>query len=212
MELKKQLGHIFSVLIVLSFIASVIELRALNLFGFFLMLLIFSIIIFIYIFSKKITAAYFNAEEETQIWSIERYGFKKHKYFSKEVPMGIIMPIVFLVLTLGSFPWYASFQSEIRPGKYKQIKKEGLLSFVEMSENDFALISAAGVVSTLILAFFAYLVNMPLISKIAIQFAFFNMLPISNLDGSKIFFGNRGLWLILAAITLIALAYSFFLV
>ncbi len=212
MDIVKQLGHIFSVLIVLSFVASIIEFKSLSFSSFLVMLIIFAIIIFVYLFSKKLTSLYFQAEEESAIWSIERFGFKKHKYFSKAVPVGIVLPILFLVLSLGSVPWYASFQSDIKPGKYKSVRRGGLLSFVQMSEGDFALISAAGIISSLVLAFFAYLVNAPIISRLAIQFAFFNMIPISNLDGAKIFFGNRNLWIVLAVITLIALAYSFLLV
>lgn len=212
MEIIKQLGHMLSVLIVLSFVASVIELKTLSFSGFLVMLVIFAIIIFVNLFAKKLTAVYFQAEEESAIWSIERFGFKKHKYFSKAVPIGIVLPILFLILSLGTVPWYASMQSDIKPGRYKQVKRGGLLSFVEMSENDFALISAAGIISSLVLAFFAYLVNAPIISRLAIQFAFFNMIPISHLDGAKIFFGNRNLYIVLAVITLIALAYSFLLV
>jgi Zn-dependent protease len=49
-------------------------------------------------------------------------------------------------------------------------------------------------------------------SRLSIYFAFFNMIPISDLDGNKIFFGSLILWSFLAALVLIGLGYVFFLV
>ena len=43
-------------------------------------------------------------------------------------------------------------------------------------------------------------------------FAFFNMLPISELDGNKIFFGSIVFWSFLAILTLIGLGYAFLLI
>ncbi len=212
MEIRKQLGHILSVLIILSFIAAFVEIGDLNWGSFTTLLIIFAVILFVYIAAKKLTALYLQTEEDSKIWSFQRYWFGKHHYFSREVPIGIILPILVLIISMGTLPWYASLQSEVKPLKHKSVRRDGLLSFTEISENDISLISAAGVASVLILSFFAYLVNLPLLSRIAIHFAFFNMLPISSLDGSKIFFGNKPLWIVLAIITLIALLYSFFLV
>ena len=176
-----------------------------------MMLIIFAVIFFVSILSKKLTALYLQTEEESKIWGIQRYWFDKHHYFSREVPLGIILPILMLIISMGTLPWYASLQSEVKPLKHKAVRRSGLLSFTEISENDIALISVAGIASVLVLSLFAYLVNLPLLSRIAIHFAFFNMLPISSLDGARLFFGNKPLWIIMAVITLVALSYSFFL-
>jgi Zn-dependent protease len=213
MEIAKQLGHILSILIIISFIASVVEFQAISLAGFLVMAVIMGIIFFAYILTKKLTASYFRADEETRIWSIERYGLRPHHYFTKEVPLGVILPVIVLVLSLGTVPWYGCLQSDVKPNKYKQVRsKSSLLSFTALGDTDLALISASGIISSLVIAFFAYVINAPLLSKLAIHFAFFNMLPLGNLDGGRIFFGNRPLWMVMGVITLIALAYSFFLV
>lgn len=211
-ELRKEIGHIFSVLIVLAFVAAIVEFQSLTLFGFGIMLIIFALILFVYICSKKIAAGYFQIDEESSIWGVDKYGLRKKQYFSKELPIGIILPILVLVLSLGRIPWYAVLQSDVKPSRFKSVRRGGLLSFSEISDNDLAFISASGILSVLVLSFFAYLINAPVISKLAIHFAFFNALPIGNLDGGRIFFGNKILWLFVAALTLIALAYSFFLV
>lgn len=212
MEIFKELGQIISVLIILSFAASIVEFQSLTFFGFFIMLIIFGLIIFCYILAKKLTGYYFSVDEESRIWSVKRYGVKAHHYFNNEVPLGIILPILLLVLSLGTFSWYGCLQSDIKPRKYKQARKDGVLSFTELSDSDSAFISFVGIAAVLLIAFFSYILNLPLLSKIAIHFAFFNMIPLGQLDGTKILFGNRPLWLALSAIVLVALAYSFFLV
>ena len=178
---------------------------------FYTILAVFCVII-INILAKKITSFYLDSEIEVGFWKVERYGFKPSQYFKKAIHAGIILPILVLIISMGTLPWYASLQSEVKPLSHKAVRRSGLLSFTEISENDLSLISAAGVASVLILSFFAYIVNLPLLSRIAIHFAFFNMLPISSLDGAKLFFGNKPLWFVLGIITLIALFYSFFLV
>ncbi|MEK6919179.1 MAG: hypothetical protein AABW73_04015 [Nanoarchaeota archaeon] len=212
METFKELGQVISAWIVLSFVGSVVEFQSLTFFGFFIMLIVFGLILFVYLLAKKLTGYYFSVDEESRIWSLKRYGFRAHQYFNNEVPLGIILPIVVLVLSLGTIPWYASLQSDLKPRKYKQVRKDGLLSFTNISDRDSAFVSAAGVFSCLLIAFFAYILNLPLVSRIAIQFSFFNMIPFGQLDGTKLFFGNRSLWMVLSGVVLVALAYSFFLV
>ncbi|MFH1612733.1 MAG: hypothetical protein ABIB46_03245, partial [bacterium] len=75
-----------------------------------------------------------------------------------------------------------------------------------------AYIAAAGIFVNLLFAFLAYLIGFSEFAKLSIWFAFFNMIPISNLDGNKIFFGSKVLWSFLATITLIALGYTFLVI
>ena len=81
-----------------------------------------------------------------------------------------------------------------------------------MTEEHIGLIAASGIFANLFLGIIGYLIGFPLFAKLSIWFAFFNMIPISNLDGNKIFFGNLVLWSFLAIITLIGLGYTFLLV
>jgi len=43
-----------------------------------------------------------------------------------------------------------------------------------------------------------------------VYYAFFNILPLSDLDGNKIFFGNLVLWSFIAALVLIGMGYVLF--
>ena len=61
-------------------------------------------------------------------------------------------------------------------------------------------------------AVLGYLVGFTEFARLNIFLAFFSMIPISDLDGNKIFFGSQIMWSFLAAITLIGLGYAFFLI
>ena len=82
-----------------------------------------------------------------------------------------------------------------------------------MTEEHNGKIAATGIIANLFLALIFYFIGGNfgvLFAKLNIWFAFFNMIPISDLDGNKIFFGNLVLWSFLAIITLIAVGYTFF--
>ena len=81
-----------------------------------------------------------------------------------------------------------------------------------MTERHIGLIAAAGIAMNLIAAIIGYIINQPEFAKLNIYFAFFNMLPLSDLDGNKILFGNKVLWSFLAIITIIGMFYALFLI
>jgi len=172
-------------------------------------LLFFAIILIIYVGAKKLMAYYLESEEETKIWTFQRYGLYEKSYFKKPVPIGIILPFILSIISFGYIKWFAVTESEIRPTELRAVKRHGVLSFSEMTEWHIALISAAGIIPLFILAVVSYLINQPELGKLSIYFACFNLLPIGKLDGTKIFFGSRVLYAILIAIALISLSYVF---
>lgn len=169
-------------------------------------------VIFINILAKKITAYYLESEIQIKLWEIKYYGFKPKSYFKKPVPIGALLPIILSAITLGYITWFACLIFDVKPRIYRTAKRHGLYSFSEMTESHIALIAATGIFINLIFAIIGYLIHLPEFAKINIFYAFFNMLPISNLDGNKIFFGNLVLWVFLALITLIGIGYVFLLV
>ena len=80
-----------------------------------------------------------------------------------------------------------------------------------------AQIASSGIFASLFLAFLALLIgemfNFKLYSFANINFylALFNMIPVSSLDGTQIFFGSRIIWSVLAFICLIFALYAFML-
>ena len=175
-------------------------------------LILVFIILALNIIAKKAMAYYLDSEIEIKLWNIERYGFRPNQKFKRPFPAGIFVPIIFAFITLGTFKWMASLIFDVKAKVHRAAKRHGLWSFSEMTEYHIGLIAASGICLNLLAAIIGYLINQPEFSKLNIYYAFFNMLPISDLDGNKIFFGSRVIWTTLAIITLIGTSYALFLV
>jgi Zn-dependent protease len=166
---------------------------------------------------KKLVAYFLESEIEIDLWSFRRWGYKGEQQFKKGFPAGAFFPLLskIILFPLAGFVWMASLVFEVKAKVYHAAKRHGMYSFSEMTEWHVGLIAAAGIFVNLILAFAFYFIGGDfgmIFAKFNIWFVFFNMIPISNLDGNKIFFGNKILWSFLAIVTLIGLAYTFFLV
>jgi len=166
-----------------------------------------SLIIILNIIAKKITAYYFDSEIEMNIWET-----KKNR--KKPFPIGAILPLISKIIffPINSLVWMASLVFDVKPRIYKGAKRHGLYTFSEITEYHLGLIAASGIVINLILAVTGYLLGFPLFARLNIYYAFFNILPISDLDGNKIFFGNLGLWSFLASLVLIGMLFALFVI
>lgn len=183
-----------------------------NFSGFLYTLLAVFFVFLINILAKKIASFYLDSEIEMKMWEIKRYGFKPSRFFKRPFPSGILFPVIFAAITLGNFIWMASLVFDVKPKISRAAKRHGLYSYSEMAENHIGIIAAVGVIANLVFAIIGYLTGFPEFSKLGIFLAFFNMIPLSDLDGNKIFFGSLILWSFLAALVLIGLGYVFFLV
>lgn len=204
----KELLHILIAIIIIAFVMSF-----LRSFNFFLTMLLSALILLaINILSKKATAYYLGANTETKIWSMQRYWVYAKSHFKKPIPAGIIFPFILSVFSLGWIKWLAITEFDVRASKSRVTKKHGLYRFSEMTEWHIALIAAVGIFANLIAAVVAYILGFEEFTRLSIYFCCFNLVPISKLDGTKIFFGSIVLWSVLAAICLIGLLYALFLV
>jgi len=170
-----------------------------------------TIIVFINLFAKKITAYSYHSNIEVSIWNIERYGLSEGQHFKKPIPAGIIIPFIISLLSYGYFMWMALFEFDVNPSSSRTSRKHDIYKFSEMTDFDIGMIAAAGVIANLIAAIIGYILGFPDFARWSIYFAAFSLVPISKLDGTKIFFATRNLvlWIILSVITLIALGYAF---
>jgi len=201
---KKEISVFIVATLILGFCVSLADL---NWRTFLYGILSIFLILLINILAKKITGYYLESEVEIKLWQVKQYWFKSTYKFKRPTPMGIFLPIIFSVLTLGHLTWLASLIFDVKAKVYRAAKRHGLYSFSEMSEFHIGLIAAAGIFANLFIAFISYLINLPIemnFVTLSIWFCFFNMLPIADLDGNKIFFGNIVLWAFTATITLIA--------
>ncbi len=179
---------------------------------FLLILLPVFFVILINILAKKVSSYYLDSEIETNVWSFKHYGFHPKNHFKKAFPAGVFLPLIFSVLTLGNIVWLASFVFEVKPKVYRAARRHGLYKFSEMTENHIGLIAAAGIFANLFFAIIGYFIGFENFAMLNLGYAFFNILPLSDLDGNKIFFGNLALWSLLATITLIGLGAALILV
>ena len=202
----------FSIIIVISIILaltiSLIESLELFLYA----LLTIFLVILVNIFAKKIISFYLESEIEIKLWELKRYGFRTHDYLKKPFHAGAFFPIIITALTFGYVYWMACLVFETKPKVYRTAKRWGLYSFSEMTERHIGAIASAGIFANLIFGVIGYLIGFPEFARLNLYYAFFNMIPIGNLDGNKIFFGNIVLWSFLAILVLIGLGYALLLV
>lgn len=208
---KKEITNIIIVTLILAF-----AINFMNTFQVFLYTLgtVF-LIIMINLLSKKITSFYLDTEIETKLWEIKQYGFKAHQQFKRPFPAGAFFPIITTFLSFGHIPWMASLIFDVKGKVYRAAKRHGLYSFSGIAEDHIGLIAAAGIFANLVFAVIGYFIGLPKemnFVELSILYAFFNMLPISDLDGNKIFFGNLILWSFLASVTLAGLIYTIFII
>jgi len=207
---KKEIGIILIVSVFLAFaitLAKTTNYFLYTLLGVFIALLANAL-------AKKVAGYFFESDIEIKLWEFKRYGYTKKQKFKRSFPAGLIIPLLSKIVLwpLNGFVWMASLVFDVKPKPWRVAKRHGYYSFSEMTEDHIGYIAAFGVIINLILAIAGYFIGFPLFSKINIWLAFFNMIPISDLDGNKIFFGNLALWNVLAILTLLGMAYAFFLV
>jgi hypothetical protein len=176
-----------------------------------------SFVILLNIFTKKIIAYNLDSEIEMKIWEMKKIGFtgtSRFKRLKKPFPIGAFLPIISKIIffPFNSFVWMASLVFDVKPRIYRGAKRYGLYTFSEMTEYHLGLIAASGVVISLISAIAGYLLGFPLFARLSIYYAFFNILPVSDLDGNKIFFGSLVMWSFLASLVLIGMLFAIFMV
>ena len=169
-----------------------------------------AIIIGINILSKKIVASRLDADVEHEIWQVKRFGFHPGDNFKKSISAGILIPLFVTLVTLGSIAPMTVMTYETRALKRRAAKRFGFYSYKEMTDWHNGLIGATGIVSILALAIIAYLlpINIEYLSKLAVYYAFWNLIPLAKLDGTQIFFGSKLVWTALALITTIFTALA----
>jgi|TARA_Y100000310_G_scaffold345234_1_gene462977 hypothetical protein len=164
------------------------------------------------VLAKKILSFYLDSEIEIKIWDVKRYGFKPKRYFKKPFPAGAFIPIITTVFSFGYFPWLNGLVFDVKAKVYRAARRFGLYTFSEMTEYHVGLIAAVGIFANLFFAIIGYLINLDEFAKLNIYYAFFNLIPLSDLDGNKIFFGSIVLWSFLTTLVLIGLGYVFLVV
>jgi len=168
-----------------------------------------ALIILTNIITKKYAADYFNIKITYNVWGYQRYWFHTRSQFKKPIPMGLILPFFLSFFSLGLVKALTFLQFDYENNERKRmLKKTGRIRRVELNESDPALTAAWGFLALLILAILAAILKLPELAKYSIYYGAWNILPISNLDGTKLFFGNLFVWAVLAIIFLMSIVFT----
>tara|TARA_Y100000034_G_C6711807_1_gene314471 strand:+ start:97 stop:726 length:630 start_codon:yes stop_codon:yes gene_type:complete len=168
----------------------------------------FLIILSVNILTKKIVGNLLETNVKTKFWSIYQWGFRKDSHFKTKLPM-VWLPLIITLFTKGIFWWLAVLEFDVEAKTERVSRKHGLYRFTQVTEWHIAWIAIWGIIANLSLAIIGYLAGFELFAKLNIYFAMWSIIPLSNLDGSKIFFASRGLWMTLFTILLVFFGWSF---
>ena len=201
-----EIASILAATLVIALVISLIETTQIFLYTF----LIIFLIILINFFGKKLSAYYYDTEIKVKLWELKKYWFRAHDHFHRPFPIGIILPIITTALTLGLVNWMACLTFDVKKPVYKAARRHDRTdyNFSEVTEWQIGIIATWGLAANLIAALIAIKLGYPEFAKLNIYFMFYNIIPFSDLDGTKIFFVNRTVWsisvIIILAATIIA--------
>ena len=150
--------------------------------------------------TKKISSKYYNIKIEHKLWTIKQYGFRRKHHTKNPFPIGLIFPFLISFLSLGLIKMFTLIQFDAENVPTRRILKESgrwKQKRTEINESDLAFTAAWGFLSLILLAIIGSLINFPQLTKYSVYYGFWNLLPLIQLDGSKLFFGSPLTWVIL---------------
>jgi len=204
---KKEIGIIVLSSIILGFVVSDFQASKILLYS---ILSIFLIVI-INTLVKKIAGYYFESDVKIGLWEVQRYGWRAENKFKTPLPAGILFPLFFKVISLGKVNWLAFLTFDVDAKVSRAARRHDIYTFSELSEYHLGVIAAWGIAANLFFAVIGYLIGLPSgmnFVNLSLYYAFLNMVPVSDLDGNKIFFGSKILWSFLASIVLLGVLFS----
>ena len=138
---------------------------------------------------KKVTAHIYDSYVEIKHWDLTQFGFRKTERFKNPIPVWLFVPLVLVFITAGFIKWLAvtTFDTSAQASRARR-------AFAHVGEWDLAMIAVGGILFNIILAFLGQLTGATDFARINLMFALYSLIPFSNLDGAKIFFGSRLLW------------------
>ena len=176
-------------------------------------LAISAVIILISVCSKKLTAGNIDVGIKLKIWEFQRYGLAAKQKFRSPFPIGLLLPLILVIISNGMLKFLAFLQFESKALPAKAVKKYGLRRFSGIMEWDDALIVFYSVLPLMILAIAASFFDSAFfnsLSRYSMFYVISNLIPISQLDGTKLFFGSRPLFVFTWILAVISSFFAFF--
>lgn len=165
------------------------------------------IIILVNTFAKKFFASNLETDVNISLWTWYQYGMGQKQHFKRPLPM-IWLPIITSLFTRGVLIWTPLINFDVSPRPERITRRHGLYRYTEVTEWHIALIAAFGIIANIVIGVVGYFAGYELFAKLSVLYSVWNLLPISNLDGSKIFFGSRNLWFAMIVLVLAVFFWS----
>lgn len=166
------------------------------------------------IIAKKIAAYYFDSEAEIKVWHLQRWGYYQRSYFKTPKPVGLIIPFILVLASAptGFFKLLTFLQTDVKATIKRVAKRRGGLNrFAEMTEWHNGYIVSIGFFANLACVLLPYLFGeydiLRDIAKFSVIYVICNMIPLGQLDGTKILFINWKFWVFLWVLVVISLFF-----
>jgi len=207
MDFKKPFNEFLLILLVTIVLGVSFTYPSKGLSGFLSFFVIFFSIIVINTLAKQFFAYNLETNVNLKLWTIYRFGLLKRMHFKNPLPM-IWLPIITSLFSRGVFVWLPLLEFDVSPRPERITKRHGLYRYTEVTEWHMALIAVFGLIVNIILGILGYFAGFESFARYSVMYALWSLLPISSLDGSKIFFGSRNLWFTMLVIVLAVFLWS----
>ncbi len=182
--------------------------------------LISLIIIGVSIFAKEVTAHQIDIKITHRIIGLKKYWITASSYLKNPLPLGVILPLLMSFISTGYWRFLTFLEYTTVALPAKAVKKYGRGRFSNVNEWDDGLIAfysiaavfALGIIARIALSYNLSTEILPLkeLAKYALYYGIYNMIPFGLMDGSKIFFGSRALYVFSLIILIVTGLIVFF--
>jgi len=182
-----------------------------------------ALVVFVHYFGHKWVARKYGADVVHKIWTIKRYGWSKRAHFPLKLhfmnltvipinsfPLGGVLAVIVSFLSNGRLYFTPVEAIDIKCDEHKRVGRWR----IKVLERECARIALAGPTANILLALVLQSFNQSgmfdQLIWISCLYGLYHMIPVSELDGSKIFFGSQylyvfGLAFLLSAFLLVML-------
>ncbi len=167
----------------------------------------FTLVVGLNVLAKKIAAYRLEANVTTKFWEVYRFGFQEKRHLKAPLPMLWLTPILSLI-SKGALIWMPILEFDITPRTERIAKRHELYRFANMTEWHLALIVFWGIITNILLCIILNILGFREIATLSLYYAIWSIIPLSSLDGSKLLFGSKNLWLTTGIITLLAFLWQ----
>jgi len=153
-----------------------------------------ALVVLVHYFGHKWAARRYGTDVIHKIWTVKQYGVHTKAHFRRGIPLGSIFAVIISFLSNGKFFFTAVESFDIKNYESARMGRWRL----KVLEREIARIAFAGPVFNIIFAFILQSFNksgmFDQLILISCLYALYHMIPWSQLDGAKIFFGSLYLY------------------